>query len=329
MSSSDKWWAYSVADKRWYLDSSNPNQVLITQLPKAKKPPPRENRTFYDVENELSPNVTNEQNEGNYNQWAEKRVTGLNKDNIGKPYVISVIDDLNNYNRYATIQKSLLANGEKYALSYMFTAEGLNQFDNSYRVALMRYSQERLFNNKKIHESTFSRIWTRREYKERQKYIRSLKPMHVAIWRSGVIPFYFSGGDIYFGFAHDTTYIEESGGNLTNYNLSDFGGGVEIGESASMGAIREWSEESLNLFPRYSIPPDSIVSVYHGVAIYFVDITKDKPDGINLGRKHNQFPGNISISLENTLHEKLEEWKEERKMPNDFPEVGGVRKSVV
>jgi len=280
----------------------------------TKKP-----REFSDVLSELTNVVSAETGKGSYYNWISKRVKDLSYNHIGNFFPTSQMDHIRDYNYFALNNSYANSNDKTYTRSFVSDAENLNSFDNSHRV-MVNYTGKLLMRGLQIKSSDFSRIWKRREYLEHRKFINIFNPNYVAIWRSGVIPYVQIDGIVYYGFAHDTAYITRSDENIIDYNLSDFGGGTEVGESAVLGAIREWCEESLGLFHCYKIPGHSIVSFYRGVAIYFVNVFDPTK---NAGFEPDQFPGNIGDSLIKNLKEKLKKWGGGKK-PADFPEVGGM-----
>src|SRR5579885_778662 len=67
---------------------------------------------------------------------------------------------------------------------------------------------------------------------------------YVRPYRSGIIPYIVTKGNVYFAFGEHT----ETG------DLTDFGGGVKMrsGEDALSGALREFQQESLGVFGTFS-----------------------------------------------------------------------------
>ena len=85
-------------------------------------------------------------------------------------------------------------------------------------------------------------------------YVRNLKLDKMKQIRAGIIPYFVKDNKKYFGLGVDNKY-----GSLT-----DFGGGVKITfENVIEGAIREFKEETLNVFPNIS---SSMIK--NGIAVY-------------------------------------------------------------
>lgn len=202
---------------------------------------------------------------GSYMYWENRRLNNLNQNNLNYNYPQNIPTWMRNHNIIA----------QKYNLPYISTADALNSFDSVYRYDYIGKLNE-LGN-----VNTFSGIKVSREKQNTNKY-------HVGR-RSGVIPYIKIDDEIYFGLSVDSTYTNR---NLQNseYDLGDFGGGIEIGESIVTGAIREWAEESLSYFGKYHISPETIAVYLDGITIFFVNINYLKVD-------FKKFMNEISIDM--------------------------------
>jgi hypothetical protein len=207
-------------------------------------------------------------------QWENKRIENINIHNLQYNYP-------QNIPKWMKVHNNAIKNQN---IPYFSTAKELNSFDSIYRY---EYAQKL---NKIGDINAFSEIKV-----PRKKQNINGNYYHVGR-RAGVIPFIKYHNQIYFGLSMDSTFTNE---NLSDpyYDLGDFGGGIEIGESIVTGAIREWTEESLSYFDYYRITPDTIATFLDGITVFFVDVTQMGEDK-NIGfDDYTQFPMDISYQI--------------------------------
>jgi hypothetical protein len=121
-----------------------------------------------------------------------------------------------------------------------------------------------------------------------------------SILRGGVIPYVIEGGETFFCFGLDREHTE----------LTDFGGKIEHGEMPLKGALREWREESLNVFENYELDNDTDIIIYNSkMMILFKLIKGDR----------NILSNNFNEKYENECAEASE--REKRNLGFKYPEV--------
>ncbi len=146
------------------------------------------------------------------------------------------------------------------SLSHSNSSEG--SLDNPYKLITRRIDSSKIRRNQK---------------RDLDVTVSNTKDMMIVKdnipYRSGAIIYTKINGKTYFCLGIDT----QSG------NITDFGGGVKMGETIVKGGLRELAEESQNIFDIRDVD-DSIIFHCYNMAIMFIKTDKNSTQSYNLFR---------------------------------------------
>jgi hypothetical protein len=291
-------------------------------------------------DNEKGSQILEDKEKGSYFFWEKRRFNfvsiGYKQNYAYEPFFLKIKNHNKKIHFHPTVNVDSVISVPK---AYLGMAKKVSSFDMTKKV----HAYEK-YKNDVLTSELLDHITVRR-YKMNFRSLKVFKKKdhsHRIFYRAGVIPYYNHGGKIYYGLSLDSSHVicprEDS--HYGKIDLSDFGGGVDPGESSVQTALREWFEESYGFFPFYRIPENAIVSYYLGVAVFFVNVTHDfdhkKKTKINKKNnnseeismyefgKHdvNSYPWRLHFDIKDKFEEELSKYRNCE--INNVPESAGM-----